>query len=160
MASGVVQVLRYIVMGSVILAILTYGYSMAAPSPTINITGNDNFFVWGTVQNLEHSLHYIVMVYVKNTDGKWYGPKSPGNDTFTEISADHKWKCNYNSDFQGSSGTTFKAFIVEKGESTDEVLINGAKNLSLIRAHVIAETEAEKIGNSGTENYIVNNSSI
>ncbi|PKP54315.1 MAG: hypothetical protein CVT90_01915, partial [Candidatus Altiarchaeales archaeon HGW-Altiarchaeales-3] len=60
-----------------------------------------------------------------------------------------RWKCNYNSDYGVIPITAFKAYIIEKGVSTDEVLINGAHNISLLRAHVIAQTEAEKMGTNG-----------
>lgn len=145
---------KSLVIGFMMLTLLALGICMGTPSPTINITGNDNYNVWGTVQNLEHSLHYVILVYGRNSDGKWYGPKSPGNDTFTEITANLQWKCNYNSDYGVIPVTAFKAYIIEKGVSTDEVLINGAHNISLLRAHVIAQTEIEKMEGPGLNKNI------
>ncbi len=56
------KIFRSFIIGLMVLTILTIGISMGESTPSINITGNDNYNVWGTVQNLEHSLHYVILV--------------------------------------------------------------------------------------------------
>ena len=135
---------RYMMVGCVILVFFLGENMVAASDPTINITGNDDNYVYGTVKDLPHPLRYEILVYVKCADELWYGPKTLGNDTFPEISPDLKWKCNYNPDFEATSDTAFKAYLIEKGVTTDQVLIHGARNLSLFYTNIIAQTEAER----------------
>lgn len=145
MVARVNPISKFLAISTIALTILICGTSAATSDPAITITGNDNNYVWGTVQDLVFPLHYEILVYAKSADGRWYGPKNSVNDTFPGITPDMKWKCLYNTDYQGSSDTAFRAYIVEKGVTTDQVLINGAENLTLYYAQVVAETEGKKV---------------
>ena len=139
MITRIDPILKVILIGCAALIIVAVGNCVATSVPVITITGNDDNYVWGTVENVVFPLHYEILLYVKNADGKWYGPKNSVNDTFPGITPDMKWKCLYNSDYQGTYSKYFRAYLIEKGVTTDEVLINGAQNLTLYYTQIIAQ---------------------
>jgi hypothetical protein len=157
-----------------ILVGLISGTCMVVADPVITIDGNDDYYVWGSVNDILFPLHYIILIYGKYTDGKWYGPATLGNgtspgiepdrklddrykissegdsssalgyDAFPEITPDRKWKGRYRTDSDGDCSTAFRVYLIKKGVNMNQVQIQGAENIRLYYADVIAQAEYQK----------------
>ncbi|MDD1729215.1 MAG: hypothetical protein LUQ50_09100 [Methanospirillum sp.] len=132
------------VTGCIILTLFWSGACTGISTPSLNITGNDNYYVWGTVENLDHPLHYILLLYGKHTNGRWYGPKTLDSDTFPGISPDRTWKCLYQVSATDEPVTAFRVYVAMKGITPNQVLVQGAQNLTLYYATIVAQTEADR----------------
>jgi|GEM_PF-4507121 len=135
--------------GSVILSCILLSFSFGvtgsvSPDPSVNISGNDEYYVWGTVQNISFPLHYQILLYTEHQDGKWYGPVTEANNTIPGLGPDMKWKIRYYSGDQDLTDRAFQVYLIEKGVSLNQVLIQGARNISIYYATIAAGCEAER----------------
>jgi len=137
-------IIRCAVLCCVLFFSIIWGTSSGLADPVITIDGNDDTYVWGSVNDIMFPLHFISLIYGKHTDGRWYGPVTTGNDTFPEITPDKKWKGRYTTGSSNDYVTAFKVYLVKKGVSKNQVQITGAENIRLYYAEVIASTEGEK----------------
>ena len=130
---------------SCILLFVIFGVTGSVLSvPSINISGNDDYYVWGTVQEISFPLHYRILLYVEHPDGKWYGPVMEPNSTMPGLGPDMKWKIRYYSGDQDLTDKAFQVYLIEKGVTLNQVMIQGAGNISLFYTTVAARSEAER----------------
>jgi len=137
-------VIRCAILCGIIFACLIGGTCSILADPVITIDGNDDSYVWGSVNDIAFPLRFVILIYGKHTDGKWYGPVTTGNDTFPEITPDKKWKSRYTTGSSDDYATAFKVFLVKKGVSMNQVKFTGAEHIKLYYADIISSVEGEK----------------
>jgi hypothetical protein len=137
-------VIRCAILCCIFFASLIGGTCSGFADPIITIDGNDDSYVWGSVNDVAFPLRFVILIYGKHTDGKWYGPVNTSTDLFPEITPDKKWKGRYTTGSENDNATAFTVYLVKKGVNMNQVKITGAGNLKLYYADVIASTEGEK----------------
>ncbi len=135
---------RSVILSCILLFVIFGVTGSVSSSPSINISGNDEYYVWGTVQEISFPLHYQILLYLEHPDGKWYGPVTEANNTIPGLGPDMRWKIRYYSGDQDLTDKAFRVYVIEKGVTLNQVMIQGARNISLFYANVAAGSEAER----------------